>query len=202
MRNKVNNLDRIFNLMKKNNGYITSSMIDKEEIHRMYLQMLLKKKYIRRVDKGVYLDVNVVNDKLYTLYLRNDHFIYSHFTALYIYNYVNTIKGNYDITVVNDYHNPTLNSYNVFYVNDNNYNLGRKRIKTAHGNYVICYDLERTICDVIRSNKRFKKDDIKKVINKYLKSSECNLNKVYDYAKKLNIYKEVYKWINGENKNE
>ena len=78
MRTKVSSIDKICEMMNKNKGYITSSELDENGIHRMYLKMLLKKKIIRKVDKGIYLDVNVVNDKLYTYYLRNQHFIYSH----------------------------------------------------------------------------------------------------------------------------
>ncbi|MBP5683756.1 MAG: type IV toxin-antitoxin system AbiEi family antitoxin domain-containing protein [Bacilli bacterium] len=198
MKKKVDNLDTIFNLMKEHNGYITSGMLDSLGIHRMYLQMLIKKNYIRKVDKGIYVDVNVVNDKLYALSLRNDHFIYSHFTALYLHHYVNNIKGEYDITVTNDYHNPTLKNNNIFYVSDDNYLIGKKKIKTNHGNYVLCYDLERTICDIIRSKRRFQENDIIRVINKYLKSKDCNIKKLYKYAKKLNIYNEVLKWLNRE----
>ena len=198
MKKKKDNLDIIFDLMKKNNGYITSGMLDSLGIHRMYLQMLIKKNYIRKVDKGIYIDVNVVNDKLYTFSLRNDHFIYSHFTSLFIHNFINTIKNEYDITVTNDYHNPTLKNNNIFYVSEDNYLLGRKKVKTNHGNYVICYDLERTICDIIRSRRRFLEKDVNRVIDKYLRSTNRNLNKVYNYAKKLNIYNEVYKYLNRE----
>lgn len=198
MKKKIDNLDTIFSLMKKNNGYITSSMLDNLKIHRMYLQMLLKKNYIRKVDKGIYLDVNVINDKLYTLSLRNDHFIYSHFTSLYIHGYTSVIKNKYDITVTNEYHNPSLNSNNIYYVNGSNYLVGSRKFKTKHGNQVLCYDLERTICDIIRSQKRFKKGEVNNIINKYKKSKECNLEKVYNYAKKLNINDEVYNYLNKE----
>ena len=200
MKNKVNNLNRINDVMKRHNGYITSSELDKMGIHRMYLQMLLKKKLIRRVEKGVYLDKNVVNDRLHSYYLWNDHFIYSHFTALYIHDYINVIPGKYDITVVSDYHNPNLSGNNIFYVNKDVYTLGKKKMKTKQGNFVYCYDLERCICDVIRSSKRFDKRSIKIVLVRYLSSKECNLDKVYKYAKKLKVYDIVKEYIENIDK--
>ena len=121
MKSKVSSIDRICELMKKNRGYITSSMVDEEKIHRMYLKMLLKKGIIRKVDKGIYLDVNVVNDKLFTYYLRNQHFIYSHFTSLYLHNVIGTIRGKYDITITNEYHNPHLVDNNLYFVNEKIY---------------------------------------------------------------------------------
>ena len=196
MKNKVNNLNRINEVMIRHNGYITSNELDEMEIHRMYLQMLLKKNLIRRVEKGVYLDVNVVNDKLYSFYLRNDNFVYSHYTALYIHDYINVIPGKYDITIVNDYHNPNLAGNNIFYVSKELYSLGRKKVKTKHGNYVYCYDLERTMCDLIRSNRRCDILDIKEIIIKYLNSQECKLDKVYEYAKELKVLPMVEAYIN------
>ena len=195
MKSKVNNLNRINEVMKRHHGYITSSELDKMEIHRMYLQMLLRKKLIRKVETGVYLDINKVNDKLYSYRLWNDHFIYSHMTALYLYDYINVIPGKYDITVISDYHNPKLVANNIFYVNKDIYSIGRKRIKTKQGNYAYCYDLERTICDLIRSIKRLDKKIVKKAVIKYLSSKECNINKVCNYARKLNVYDEVNKYL-------
>lgn len=195
MKSKVSSIDRICELMKKNRGYITSSMVDEEKIHRMYLKMLLKKGIIRKVDKGIYLDVNVVNDKLFTYYLRNQHFIYSHFTSLYLHNVIGTIRGKYDITITNEYHNPLLKDNNLFFVNDKVYNLGKEKVKTKCGNVVACYNLERTICDLIRSIKRFNEQDVNIMVKRYLKDKNCDLDKLYSYAKKMNIYDEVYNKI-------
>ena len=198
MKTKVNSIDKICELMEKNRGYITSSELDKNGIHRMYLKMLLKKKVIRKVDKGIYLDVNVVNDKLYTYYLRNQHFIYSHFTALYLHNIVGTIRGKYDLTITNEYHNPHLKDNNLYFVNDEVYKIGKEKVKTKCGNTVVCYNLERTICDLIRSIKRLNEHDVNIMIKRYLKDPDCNFKKLYTYAKKMNVYEEVYNRVNKD----
>lgn len=199
MKTKINSIDKMCEIMKKNKGYITSSMVDEVGIHRMYLKMLLKKGIIRRVDKGIYLDVNVVNDKLYTYYLRNQHFIYSHFTSLYLHNIIGTIRGKYDLTITNEYHNPLLKPNNLYFVDKSIYLLGKENIKTKCGNIVTCYNLERTICDLIRSIKRLNEHDVNIMIKRYLKDPNCNLKRLYEYAEKMGIYDEVYKKINRDN---
>ena len=198
MKTKINSIDKMCELMKKNKGYITSSMVDEVGIHRMYLKMLLKKGIIRRVDKGIYLDVNVVNDKLYTYYLRNQHFIYSHFTSLYLHNIIGTIRGKYDLTITNEYHNPLLKPNNLYFVDKSIYLLGRENVKTKCGNIVACYNLERTICDLIRSIKRLNEHDVNIMIKRYLKDPNCNLKRLYEYAEKMGIYDEVYGRINKD----
>ena len=198
MKTKINSIDKMCELMKKNKGYITSSMVDEVGIHRMYLKMLLKKGIIRRVDKGIYLDVNVVNDKLYTYYLRNQHFIYSHFTSLYLHNIIGTIRGKYDLTITNEYHNPLLKPNNLYFVDKSIYLLGKENVKTKCGNTVACYNLERTICDLIRSIKRLNEHDVNIMIKRYLKDPNCNLKRLYEYAAKMGIYDEVYGRINKD----
>ncbi len=198
MKTKINSIDKMCELMKKNKGYITSSMVDEVGIHRMYLKMLLKKGIIRRVDKGIYLDVNVVNDKLYTYYLRNQHFIYSHFTSLYLHNIIGTIRGKYDLTITNEYHNPLLKPNNLYFVDKSIYLLGRENVKTKCGNTVACYNLERTICDLVRSIKRLNEHDVNIMIKRYLKDPNCNLKRLYEYAEKMGIYDEVYGRINKD----
>ena len=65
MKTKVNSIDKICELMNKNKGYITSSELDKNGIHRMYLKMLLKKKIIRN-----YIRITYVINILYILILQ------------------------------------------------------------------------------------------------------------------------------------
>ena len=198
MKTKINSIDKMCDIMKKNKGYITSTMVDNAGIHRMYLKMLLKKGIIRKVDKGIYLDVNVVNDKLYTYYLRNQHFIYSHFTSLYLHNIIGTIRGKYDLTITNEYHNPLLKPNNLYFVDKSIYLLGKENVKTKCGNTVACYNLERTICDLIRSIKRLNEHDVNIMIKRYLKDPNCNLKRLYEYAEKMGIYDEVYGRINKD----
>ena len=81
---------------------------------------------------------------------------------------------------------------------DKVYNIGKEKIKTKCGNNVMCYNLERTICDLIRSVKRLNEHDVNIMVKRYLKDKNCNLDRLYDYAKKMNIYDEVYKMTNKE----
>ena len=126
-----------------------------------------------------------------------DQFIYSHFTALYLHNIVGTIRGKYDLTITNEYHNPLLKDNNLYFVNDEVYKIGKEKVKTKCGNTVMCYNLERTICDLIRSIKRLNEHDVNIMVKRYLKDKNCNLKKLYDYAKKMNIYDQVYEMISS-----
>ena len=42
----------------------------------------------------------------------------------------------------------------MYYIKPELFDLGKTELKTPAGNLVPCYDLERTICDVIRSRNK------------------------------------------------
>ena len=71
------------------------------------------------------------------------------------------------------------------------YELGLIEVKTKFGNKVKAYDLERSICDVIKFRKRLDLDMLKYSIKKYLKSGKRNMKKLLEYAEKLGIKDEV-----------
>ena len=52
------NIEIIEELMKKNNGYITSKELDMFNIHRMYLSIMQEKGIIEKVASGIYIDIN------------------------------------------------------------------------------------------------------------------------------------------------
>ena len=56
------NIEIIEELMRVNNGYITSRIISELGIHRMYLNIMKEKGIIERVGKGIYIDSSKIED--------------------------------------------------------------------------------------------------------------------------------------------
>ena len=100
--------------------------------------------------------------------------------------------GSFDITVTKKYNNPKLKKHNVFYVDDKFYNVGITEVETPQGNKVKAYDIERCICDIIRSKKRMDFEHVKYAIKEYLKRKDNDLIKLSKYAEMFGI-KDV--WI-------
>ncbi len=57
------------------------------------------------------------------------------------------------------------------------------------------YDLERSICDIIRSKKRLDMEQVKKSVRRYVASSRKNILKLQKYAKAMGIYNEVMDFV-------
>lgn len=188
--------DAIKELMEANNGYVTSKIITELGIHRMYLNMMVEKKIIERVGNGVYLDVNKMEDTYYIFSISTPNVIFSHMTALYFHGLsIKAPNDKWDISIKNKYHNPKISKHNIFYVNDEFYTLGLSEVETPMGNKVKAYDIERCICDIIRSKNRMDLGHVKYAIREYLKRKDKNLNKLSEYAEKLRIKEGVMDYI-------
>lgn len=190
------NIEIIEELMKANNGYVTSKLISELGIHRMYLKIMKEKGIIEKVGNGIYIDSTKIEDSYFTFNLKLPNVIYSHMTALYFHGLsIKAPDNKCDITVPNNYFNYKLKNHNVFYVDKEIYNMGLTEIETPYGNKVRVYDIERCICDIIRSKNRMDLEHIKYSIRSYIKRKDKNINKLSEYAKKLGIKEEVMNYI-------
>lgn len=190
------NIEIIESIMKMNNGYVTSKELSNLGIHRMYLNIMKEKGMIEKVGNGIYIDSSKIEDSYFVFGLELSNIIYSHMTALYFHGLsIKAPNDKYDITVPNNYFNYKIKNHNVFYVDKDIYELGLIQIDTPMGNKVKAYDMERCICDIIRSKNRIDLELIKYSVRKYLKRKDKDLNKLSLYAEKMGIKDVVMTFI-------
>ena len=122
--------------------------------------------------------------------------IYSHMTALYFHSLsIKAPNDVYDITVKRSYNSVHLRKHNVFYVDNDIYEIGLTEIETPMGNKVKVYDIERCICDIIRSKNRMDLELIKHSVKEYIKRKDKDLVKLSSYAEKLGIKDVVMDYV-------
>ena len=190
------NIEIIQELMKKNNGYITSKELDMFDIHRMYLSIMQEKGMIEKVSPGIYIDSNKIEDSYYVFNLSMPNVIYSHMTALYFHGLsIKAPNDIYDITVKRSYNSVHIKKHNVFYVDNDNYELGLTKVETPMGNKVKAYDIERCICDIIRSKNRMDSELIKHSVREYIKRKDKDIFKLSLYAEKLGVKEIVMDYV-------
>lgn len=188
------------------NGYLNTKDVVNNNIPRTYLTKLVKETKIERVSRGVYTKKNVLADEFVILQSKSKNAIYSNATALYLYGFSNRIPIKYDITINNGYNGSLQKNSNVnlFYTKKDLLDLGVTNYKLDSGNIIKVYDLERTICDIIKNKKRIDAEIFNKTIREYFYSKNKNTLKLYEYAKKMNIYDkvrdtfEVLQWLKIE----
>lgn len=189
----MNNYDKILNYAKENNGYITTKEAETLEINSTFLSNLVNDKKLERVGTGIYKLPEYPIDNFYILSKSSKNMCYSHATALYLHDMSDRIPLVYDVTVPYNYSGNLLNNEKVSlrYVKYDIFDLAMIDIKTINDLTVKCYDLERTLCDIIKDKNHMDKEIYSKALKEYSRNKDKNILKLVKYAKKLDIEEEV-----------
>lgn len=189
----MNNYKRIIKYAEENNGYITAKETRKLKISSTYLTNLVLKGLIERVGIGIYKLPEYPLNNFYILSKTNKNMCFSHETALYLHNMSDRIPLVYNVTVPYNYSGNLLNNKNISikYVNKDIFKLGLIEIKSIDNLPIKVYDIERTICDIIKNKKNIDKEMYSKALKEYYRKKDKNLLNLIKYSKKLGIEKEV-----------
>ena len=187
----MNYKNRILNLFT--NGYLTTKVVSDNDIPTIYLTKLVEENKIERVGRGVYVKKGELVDEFMVLQSKSHNAIYSNTTALYLHGLSDRIPIRYDITINSGYNGSLQkeDNVNLFYTKKELLNLGVMNYKLNSGNIIKVYDLDKTICDIIKNKKRIDAEIYNKAIREYFYSKKKNTLKLYEYAKKMNIYNKV-----------
>ena len=183
-------------IQEKENGVITSKEITELGIHRSVLKDFVQSGEIHQYRRGIYVKSDAWEDEFFLLQLKYERGIFSHETALYLLGYTDQAPNEYVMTFPQGYNCHSLKSENVIVKKalKENYELGIVEIKSPCGNMIKVYDLERTLCDVLKGNS----SDIFVVntaMRKYVWSDNKDLNKLVEYSKKLHVKGKISKYL-------
>ena len=172
------------------NGYIFSETLRNEKIPSVYLTRMCKKGMIKKIVRGIYILPNYIEDDLYINYLKDKDLIYTNNTSLYLQGLTQKHLEDYQVNFLygKNVSNVKHLNYRVLR-NKEIYELGKEFVKTPMGNFVPCYDKERSICNIFMMN--FCDDEVKSYAIKEYKQKYLNIDKLYEYAKKLKVYDEI-----------
>lgn len=189
--------DKIKELLEATpDGTITAEQVTAAGLHRSILQELVENGELYRFGRGLYVRNNVWEDDFYLLQRRYGRGIYSHDTALYLLGYSDRTPARYTMTFPKGYNSPSLKqeSINIKRVVPENYSFGVIGLKSPCGNPIRVYDLERTLCDILRGSG----SDIQIVgaaMKKYVASKEKDIHKLMQYADQLHVKPKVLRYV-------
>lgn len=179
----------VMELIQKHNGFITSSQASAAGINNKTLQRMHNLGEIERIEHGMYMDPNQMEDEYLLTQYRCKKGIFSHETALYFHELSDRTPFQMMLTIPSGYNTRLLKEkekYKFFYIAEELHSMGEMTILTPFGNQVHVYDKERTICDCLKKKDQLDGDLVKEAVKMYLKTSGA------DYAKLLK-YAEVFK---------
>jgi predicted transcriptional regulator of viral defense system len=184
-------------LLDENNGTITNIQANEAGISRERLRLLVNAGELERVAAGVYISTDTLPDKMYVEQKRKPRLIYSHETALFLHDLTDRDPIGYSVTVPRGYNTMAVSEagFTVYTVKRELYKLGVVQKKTIFGNLVNTYDLERTICDCVRSRNRMDIAVLTDGMKRYAKRSDKNLNALMQMAEAFRITKPLRSYM-------
>ena len=186
--------DYLYKIIEKE-GKITSRRVTELGYHRIYLTFLLKQNRIYKIARGVYsINKNYNVNPLYEFQKNNKQIIYSCFTALNLLGFLKKTPKEVQISVPQGYNASRYQNCMIFYNSSSNYNKGTIKIETPEGDLRV-YDLERSICDIVKNENRFDNREYNKLINYYFNKDDINYHKLLDYSKLLRVSHKVQKYL-------
>lgn len=193
----MNDEQKVLELMQNNNGLIKTSEIVSNNINKMALLRLVQKGIIERIERGLYIDSNKIEDSYFIFQYKCPKAIFSHETALYFHDLSDRTPIEIMITVPSGYNSRLLkdNNYKFSYIKEELYELGKISVKTPYGNNVYCYDIERTICDIVRDKNKIEKYQFIDALKRYSNLKVKDISKLYNYAEKFNIKNDVKNYM-------
>lgn len=183
-------IDKLRKIMDGRQGLLLTSDLAQFDIPRTYLSIMEQSGEIERVSRGVYRSISTfIEDELFSFQSRYGSTIFSHETALYMHDLTDRAPLTYSITARSGYHSQVLNDsgHKIFYVSRDLFDLGVISMNTPHGNQVQTTDLERTICDIVRSRNQVDVQVRNAALKGYVKNKDRNLNRLHAYAKQFHI---------------
>ena len=186
--------EKIENIVKTNNGYVTRKDIDRNVIPSIYLSRYVKKHNLIQIVRGFYAGEDWIVDPYIIFQYTYPQFIYSFNSAIYLHGLGDILPNYLEVTGPFNYRPMSKNRDDVMTHTDTvdeSYNLGITDIKTSLGNVVRVYDKEKTICDLIKHKDKIEFEVYVKALTRYARSKDKDINKLMRYAQIMKIENKV-----------
>lgn len=189
--------DKILKIVEKNNGYVTTKEVVKNGINKTFLTNLVKNGTLVRISRGYYGLPNYIEDEYYKIASKSKNARFSMATALYLHNLSDRTPLVYNITLPFGYSGVLQKEKKVIlnFVKRELLDLGVIEMTSPFGMKIKVYDIERTICDIIKNKNKIDAEIFSKALKDYAKSKNKNLSKLTKYARAMNIEKKVSEYM-------
>ena len=190
-------LNELQSILDNNNGIITTAQVTRAAIPRRCLAELVAAGKIYKVDRGIYARPDVWEDEMFLLQYRFSKGIFSHGTALYLHAMTDRTPHAYTMTFPHGYNAGGLKNRNVTakYATQSIYDLGIAEISSPSGNTIRVYDIERTLCDIVKGNNSCDIQLVNAAMKAYAVSSKKDVSKLLECAERLRVKTKILTYM-------
>lgn len=189
--------EQIIKMAKENNGTVTTSMVVAAGFSRGNLKYLVDRGVIVKSVRGVYTLPEMWDDEIFNLHNRFKRGVFSHEVALFLWNLTDKNPNLYCMTFPATYNltNPKAEGIKCVQCKREWYDLGITEIFTPVGNKVKVYNMERTLCDILRNHNQIDIQVLKEAFKRYAVRTNKNIATLSEYAKVLKVEKKLRMYL-------
>ena len=190
-------MERIIEMAKSNNGYVTTKEVKEAKINSAELTRLVRQNKLVRISRGYYSLTNCFADNFYIILSKCKKAIFSDATALYFHDLSDRVPLVYDVALPYGYGNCYKNMKNIclHYIKNENIDMGMIEVESPFGMIIKIYDMERTICDIIKNKNHMDIEIFTRALQRYSRLKNKNLHRLMKYAKQLKVDKKVREYM-------
>jgi predicted transcriptional regulator of viral defense system len=184
-------------MLNKNNGYLTAKAARENGIQNYTLQRMAECGMIERAAHGLYVGADIIPDPFAVAQYRCPKGVFSHETALFLHDLSDRTPLQLMMTIPSGWNTRLLSNDDLifFYSVPKYARLGVTDIETASGLVVTSYDVERTLCDCLRSVDKLDKDLVLTALKRYMKTPGADKAKQLEYAAVFKIRDIVLRYM-------
>lgn len=186
------------NELFRNCDYLTPEIARKNGISKARFYKYIHDNELEQVGHGIYTRKDDWVDELYLLHQRCPNAVFSHDEAFYYHGLTDREPLVHTLTIYSGYNAHRLaadGSCKVYSVKRELLNLGKILVTDSCGNQIPMYDLERTVCDLVRSRSRIEIQEFNSVLKAYISRKDKNLNRLMKYAKVFRVQNVIRKYM-------
>lgn len=188
----------VMQLLEEKNGLITSGEAREAGVSYKTIQRLHLSGELEKLEYGLYMDPNQMEDEYFIAQYRCKEGIFSHETALYFHNLSDRTPITMMLTIPSGYNTRLLvdqEKYKFFYIDASLHKLGKIEMESPFGHKIDIYDKERTICDCIKKKDQLDIDMVKEAIIRYMQTPGAEFEKLIEYAEIFKIKELVRNYL-------
>lgn len=191
-------MDKVLEMAKNNNGIITAEMAKEEGISRGNLKYMVERSFLEKSARGVYVLPETWEDDFFILQARFKKGIYANGTALFLHDLTDRTPNKFIMMFPKTYNLSNVKMEGAIIpvlTKREFYELGISISISPAGNEVKTYDMERTLCEIVRPYSNTDIQLISEAFKRYAEMKSRNIPLLSKYAKILRVENKIRSYL-------
>lgn len=184
-------------IARGHNGYVTASQATSAGIPRRKLAEAVGRGDLVQISRGLYSLPETWEDPYLVAQHRFSRGVFSDDTALFLHGMTDRAPFSLTMTFPRGYNATPAREAGIVCRTcaDEVLGLGLVELPTQNGNVVRAYDLERTLCDLVRGQGTVDSQVVTPAMQAYAKSPKKDVAKLIGYARELGVERKVRNYL-------